>query len=65
MSGQRKPESLDKVTGIRRSAFECATIIRLCADNDLISVNLHDTLFLNLEEIAKMLTGLIKSNNLK
>ncbi len=46
----------------RGSAFECATILQLCVDNGLISTAVCNDIDTELEEIAKMLTGLIKSN---
>ena len=46
----------------RGSAFECVPIIDLCLRKKLINKEAYNALRLELEEIAKMLSGLIESN---
>jgi len=43
----------------RGSAFECIPILELCKRKKLINMEKHKTLKENLEEISKMLSGLV------
>ena len=45
----------------RGSAFECVPILELCRRKGLINAEQHRLLYQRLEEISKMLSGLINS----
>ena len=44
----------------RGSAFECVPLLEICRRKDLIAADIHNSLKLKLEDIGKMLSGLIK-----
>lgn len=45
----------------RGSCYECVAVLDMLMDMELISPTKHNLLYIQLEEVAKMLTGLIKS----
>ena len=47
----------------RGSAFECVPILEICMRKELIDADTHSSLKLKLDEIGKMLSGLIKQPN--
>ncbi|MEW6536196.1 MAG: four helix bundle protein [Candidatus Auribacterota bacterium] len=56
-----KPDRANFFRIARGSAFECVPILELCRRKKLISEEMCNTLKENLNEICKMLSGLIKT----
>jgi four helix bundle protein len=44
----------------RDSAFECIPLLEICSRRKLIDADIHNSLKLKLEDIGKMLSGLMK-----
>jgi len=44
----------------RGSAFECIPLLEICRRRKLIDADIHNSLKLNLDDIGKMLSGLMK-----
>lgn len=44
----------------RGSAFECVPLLEICRRKELIDADVHSSLKLKLENISKMLSGLIR-----
>jgi four helix bundle protein len=56
-----KPDKRNFYTVARGSVFECTAIIDILCDKGIISTSHKDGYYITLEEISKMLSGLINS----
>ena len=47
----------------RGSVFECVPLVELCRRRGLIDAAMHEQLYASLEEISRMLSGLLKAGS--